>query len=73
METKYNDGCNYILHYVTARELYNIIKAIEEGEPGTNPEEYRNYRIQSPIYNSSPKISEASVGLKELIAKTYKG
>lgn len=71
LETKYNDGKNFVLHYVTARELYNIIKAIEAGEPGTNPEQYKDYKIKPPIYDSSPNISEASEHLKKLIAKTY--
>ena len=73
LETKYNDGTNYILHYVTARELYNIIKAVEAGEQGTNPEQYRNYKIQPPEYDSSPNIAAASKKLKALVAKTYKG
>ena len=28
-EMRYNDGVNYILHYVTAREMFNIIKSVE--------------------------------------------
>ena len=32
LENKYNDGTHYVLHYVSARELYNIIKAAEAGE-----------------------------------------
>lgn len=44
LETKYNDGNNYQLHYVTAREMYNIIKAAEAGEEG-NPNEYRDYFV----------------------------
>ncbi|OPY61765.1 MAG: hypothetical protein A4E56_01836 [Pelotomaculum sp. PtaU1.Bin065] len=31
LETKYNDGSKYLLHYVTAREVYNIVKSIEGG------------------------------------------
>ena len=31
-EQQYNDGVNCVLHYVTARELYNMVKAIEAGE-----------------------------------------
>jgi len=73
LETEYNDGKQYVLHYVTARELYNIIKAAEAGEMGKNPEEYRNYGVQPPEYDSSPKISDASKTLKDLIAKTYLG
>ncbi|MCA9398827.1 MAG: hypothetical protein KC618_03690, partial [Candidatus Omnitrophica bacterium] len=44
-EENYNDGTNYCLHYVCAREMYNIIKAAEAGERG-NPGEYRDYMIQ---------------------------
>jgi len=43
-ETTYNDGNEYILHYVTAREMYNIIKAAEAGETG-NPNDFRDYEI----------------------------
>lgn len=42
LEKKYNDGKNYILHYVTAWEMYNIIKAAEGGEAG-NPSMFRDY------------------------------
>ena len=28
-ETRYNDGQRYRLHYVTAREMFNIVKATE--------------------------------------------
>jgi len=45
LENKYNDGKNYILHYTSARETFNIIKAAEAGETG-NPNEYRNYLIE---------------------------
>lgn len=45
------------LHYVTAREAYNIVKAAEAGETG-NPDTYRNYAVKSPgnrkIYCNSP-------------------
>jgi hypothetical protein len=44
LESKYNDGKEYCLHYVTAREAYNIIKAAEAGMDG-NPNEYRDYLI----------------------------
>ncbi|HFD31976.1 MAG TPA: hypothetical protein ENJ28_04585 [Gammaproteobacteria bacterium] len=29
LEQHYNDGKKYVLHYVTAREMYNIVKAAE--------------------------------------------
>jgi hypothetical protein len=40
LETRYNDGARYALHYVTAREMYNIIKAAEAGARG-NPNGFR--------------------------------
>ena len=46
LESKYNDGRNYVLHYVSTREMYNIIKAAEAGENG-NPGRYRNYLIET--------------------------
>ncbi|MEP6938743.1 MAG: hypothetical protein ABI846_03190 [Rudaea sp.] len=73
LESRYNDGVDYCLHYVTARELYNIIKAAEAGAPGSDPSEYRDFLVAPPRYDSSPQIAEASPELKELIAKTYRG
>ena len=72
LEEKYNDGKNFILHYVTARELYNIVKAAEAGEQG-NPEQFRNYCVGAPRYDSSPEIAEASQELHEALARTYRG
>ncbi|MDE2028043.1 MAG: hypothetical protein KGK03_06655 [Candidatus Omnitrophica bacterium] len=45
LEKNYNDGERFCLHYVTAREMYNIIKAAEAGENG-NPGSYRDYFIE---------------------------
>jgi len=45
LEEKYNDGVNYKLHYVTAREMYNVVKAAEAGEAG-EPGLYRDYEIK---------------------------
>ncbi len=50
LEKKYNDGDNYVLHYVSAREMYNIIKAAEAGERD-EPGKYRNYIIKQPAYH----------------------
>lgn len=52
LESRYNDGKNFRLHYVTAREMYNIIKATEDGKAG-NLGEYRNYLLGEPKYESS--------------------
>ena len=34
LEKRYNDGQHYLLHYVTARETYNIIRAAADGKQG---------------------------------------
>ncbi|MFH1129966.1 MAG: hypothetical protein V1754_01440 [Pseudomonadota bacterium] len=43
----YNDGERWVLHYVTAREMYNIAVAAMSGESG-NPNEYRDYVLSPP-------------------------
>lgn len=47
LESKYNDGTKYQLHYVTSREAYNIIKAAEAGKTG-NPNDYRDFYLPRP-------------------------
>lgn len=47
LNERYNDGRHYRLHYVTARQAYNIVKAAEHGERG-NPSDFRDYRIPAP-------------------------
>ena len=49
LETKYNDGENYILHYVSAREMYNIAKAAEAGKSG-DPHLYRDFILAKPTF-----------------------
>lgn len=53
LSDKYDDGVNYKLHYVTARELYNIIKAAEAGKTG-NPGDYRDFVYGPYKYVRSP-------------------
>ena len=43
----YNDGQRYVLHYVTAREMYNIALAGMHGLSG-NPFDYRDYVLPPP-------------------------
>ena len=57
LEEEYRDKPGYALHYVTARELYNIIKAAEAGEKG-NPAKYRDYVI--PPYQTHARKARAS-------------
>lgn len=47
LESHYNDGLKHVLHYVTAREVHNIIKAAEAGLQG-NPDQYRDYVLPPP-------------------------
>jgi hypothetical protein len=44
LNDRYNDGRRFRLHYVTAREAYNIAKAAEHGYAG-DPSAYRDFRI----------------------------
>jgi hypothetical protein len=57
LEQTYNDGRAYRLHYVTAREAYNIAKAAEAGMDG-NPDEYRDHVI--PPYPAAPRSDGGS-------------
>lgn len=52
LESKYNDGQKWKLHYVSARETYNIIKAAEAGLNG-DPNEFRDHLIPRPTYKKS--------------------
>ena len=54
VEKKYRDGENYRLHYMTAREAYNVVKAAEAGLEG-NPNDYRDYLIKP--YQYRPKTA----------------
>ena len=46
---RYNDGENWKLHYVSAREAFNIIKAAEAGADG-DPGQYRDFIVRRPSY-----------------------
>lgn len=47
LTTEYNDGDRWTLHYVTAREMYNIAIAAMEGHRG-NPNDYRDHILKPP-------------------------
>jgi len=49
LETRYNDGKDWKLHYVSAREMYNIVKAAEAGLDG-DPGLYRDHVVPRPAY-----------------------
>jgi len=47
LTTRYNDGRRWALHYVTAREMYNIAIAAMDGMSG-DPGAYRDYLLPPP-------------------------
>lgn len=49
LESRYNDGREYVLHYVSAREMYNIVKAAEAGKQGS-PNAWRDFIVPRPGY-----------------------
>lgn len=61
LERKYNNPRDGYLHYVTAREMYNIIKAAEAGETG-NPGRYRDYLIPKYAYLETPHQEHETAG-----------
>jgi hypothetical protein len=50
-EGRYNDGVHFILHYVTAREAFNLARAAADGKTG-DPAQYYDYVI--PRYAADP-------------------
>jgi hypothetical protein len=51
MEKTYNDGAQYVLHYVTAREAFNVARAAVDGKAG-DPRQYYDYLIPPYAANS---------------------
>jgi hypothetical protein len=47
LATQYNDGRRWILHYVTAREMFNIAIAAMDGASG-NPFDFRDHVLPPP-------------------------
>ncbi len=47
LTTHYNDGTSWVLHYVTAREMFNIASAAMDGKDG-DPGAYRDYVLPPP-------------------------
>ncbi|WP_164084657.1 hypothetical protein [Alteromonas flava] len=58
LETHYNDGKDYMLHYVSAREMYNIAKAAEAGKSG-NPNDYRDFLLPKPTFRSLAQMADS--------------
>ena len=47
LQREFNDGQTWRLHYVTAREMYNLIRAAEDGWTG-EPGEARDWEVTPP-------------------------
>jgi hypothetical protein len=47
LATRYNDGHRWVLHYVTAREMFNIALAAMEGASG-DPSAFRDHDVKPP-------------------------
>lgn len=47
LQRDYNDGTRWQLHYVTAREMYNVARAAMDGRAGPPPEHF-DYEIAPP-------------------------
>jgi hypothetical protein len=47
LERSYGSG-DWRLHYVTAREAYNLVRAAEDGLSG-DPDAYRDYQVKRPV------------------------
>ena len=74
LEANYNDGTNFRLHYVTARELYNVVRAIEDrNSQSPSILSALNYEVSKPKYELNWRQEEASPELQSLIAQTYRG
>lgn len=69
IEKKYNDGKNWKLHYVSAREMFNIIKAAEAGMTG-DPNNYRNFVI--PPYANMVIFTENQYRLIRYVSNEVK-
>jgi hypothetical protein len=54
LESQYNNQ-DYCLHYVSAREVYNVIKAAESGKSG-NPNQYRDYVLPAPLWSKKSEV-----------------
>jgi hypothetical protein len=50
LESHYNDGRKYALHYVTAREAYNVARAAAAGKSG-DPTAYYDYEVKPYLAN----------------------
>jgi len=58
LENHYNDGTKYVLHYITAREAYNIARAAADGQSG-DPGRFLDWEI-APYVADGPRHSRTA-------------
>lgn len=51
LQVRYNDGHDWKLHYVTAREMFNVVRAAEDGA-SDDPGARRDYEVAPPPASS---------------------
>ena len=66
LESRYNDGTRWKLHYVSAREMYNIARAAEDGRTG-DPGQWRDYEVARPAYRE-PQAAAGGAGAAAVAA-----
>jgi hypothetical protein len=58
LEREYNDGQRYVLHYITAREAYNLARSAAEGAKG-EPQQYMDAYIKPFVANAHRRAIDA--------------
>lgn len=58
LEQRYNDGQRYVLHYVTAREAYNVARAAAEGATG-NPRDFVDRYVAPYVAGSASRAARS--------------
>jgi hypothetical protein len=61
LEQHYNDGHSYVLHYVTAREAYNVARAAAAGRSG-DPTQYYDYEVKPYVADPRLDLLDAKAG-----------
>lgn len=59
LASHYNDGQKWKLHYMTAREMFNVALAAMDGHRG-DPNEFRDYQLAPPPVRGGPAVLSAS-------------
>lgn len=69
LTSEYNDGARWALHYVTARELYNIACAAMDGHEG-DPAAFRNYCLAPPPARQPVRKEQVPVPADPIMIET---